>query len=330
MSTLRRYRLFVMLLVVPVVVIALIVVLVINLTGGEEEPTVTADTTPTVGIEPVVSPGASPAATPTTIAVRPTQTPIQEPTRSPTPVPEPTPIPEPTPTPRPTGPIPYEVQDEDTLFTIAAQFGVSVDDILEFNGLADPDFIFVGQILEIPTDPEQLVARRTERPQPVSAVVIPAEGLNVRDAASVTDSTVQYVALGGTQIELTGTTQEIDGIIWYEVEDGNWAQGRGPDFEHLEIGATSAQPAPEPEPAATPETSPAPTDTPGGDAVTATVVPENGLNVRVAAAADADVAYVAPGGSQLEMTGETTVVEGVTWWQVSDGNWVQGQFLKFG
>ena len=30
------------------------------------------------------------------------------------------------------------------------------------------------------------------------------------------------------------------------------------------------------------------------------------------------------------MTGETTVVEGVTWWQVSDGNWVQGQFLKFG
>ena len=250
MSTLRRYRLFVMLLVVPVVVIALIVVLVINLTGGEEEPTVTAGTTPTptVGIEPVVPPGASPAATPTTIAVRPTQTPIQEPTRSPTPVPEPTPIPEPTPTPRPTGPIPYEVQDEDTLFTISAQFDVSVDDILEFNGLADPDFIFVGQILEIPTDPEQLVARRTERPQPGSAVVIPAEGLNVRDVASVTESTVQYVALGGTQIELTGTTQEIDGIIWYEVEDGNWAQGRGPDFEYLEIGATSARPRPSPSP----------------------------------------------------------------------------------
>ena len=41
-------------------------------------------------------------------------------------------------------------------------------------------------------------------------------------------------------------------------------------------------------------------------------------------------AYVAPGGSTVALTGETQIVSGVTWWRLTDGNWVQGQFLKFG
>ena len=61
----------------------------------------------------------------------------------------------------------------------------------------------------------------------------------------------------------------------------------------------------------------------------AVVVPTAGLNVRTAADPNATVAYVAPAGWRLELTGETLVVNGVTWWQLTDGNWVQGQFLKF-
>ena len=67
-----------------------------------------------------------------------------------------------------------------------------------------------------------------------------------------------------------------------------------------------------------------------GDTVTAVVVPDAGLNVRELADPKATVAYVAPGASTIELTSETVVVNGVTWWQVYDGNWVQGQFLKFG
>lgn len=63
---------------------------------------------------------------------------------------------------------------------------------------------------------------------------------------------------------------------------------------------------------------------------TAVVVPTAGLNVRTASDPNASVAYVAPGGSELELTGETQVVNGVTWWQLTDCNWVQGQFLNFG
>jgi uncharacterized protein YraI len=222
------------------------------------------------------------------------------------------------------------VQPEDTLFSIASQFGVSVEEVVEFNELPDAEFIFVGQILEIPTDPSQIAERRESRPQPVSAVIIPAEGLNVRDAPSTAGGTVQYVAPGGSQVELTGITQEIDGIEWWEIDDGNWAQG-----QYLEIGAEAA-PTPAPEVTAAPEVTPASeatpaaTAAPGGDTVKATVVPAAGLNVRSAPAPDAPVSYVAPGGSELELTGETQVIDGVTWWRIVDGAWVQGQFLKFG
>ena len=64
------------------------------------------------------------------------------------------------------------------------------------------------------------------------------------------------------------------------------------------------------------------------ETVRATVVPSSGLNVRSAADPNAAVAYVAPGGSELELTGKAQVVNGVTWWELTDGNWVQQQFLK--
>ena len=61
----------------------------------------------------------------------------------------------------------------------------------------------------------------------------------------------------------------------------------------------------------------------------AVVIPTGGLNVRVDVDPNATVAYVVPASSRIELTGETVVVNGVTWWRVYDGNWVQGQYLKF-
>jgi len=45
----------------------------------------------------------------------------------------------------------YVVQRGDTLFSIARNFGVTVQAILNANGLTNPNFIFVGQRLTIPT-----------------------------------------------------------------------------------------------------------------------------------------------------------------------------------
>jgi LysM repeat protein len=46
--------------------------------------------------------------------------------------------------------IPYQVQPGDTLFSLARQFGTSVDDLATANSLPDPNVIAAGQILQIP------------------------------------------------------------------------------------------------------------------------------------------------------------------------------------
>lgn len=44
----------------------------------------------------------------------------------------------------------YTIQQGDTLFGIAQAFGVTVDDLISFNGISDPDAIQAGQRLKIP------------------------------------------------------------------------------------------------------------------------------------------------------------------------------------
>ena len=44
----------------------------------------------------------------------------------------------------------YVVQEGDILSTIADRHGVTVDAILAANELADPDFLSIGQVLQIP------------------------------------------------------------------------------------------------------------------------------------------------------------------------------------
>ncbi len=45
----------------------------------------------------------------------------------------------------------YTIQIGDTLFEIAQIFGVTVEDLISFNGIADPDAIESGQVLKIPS-----------------------------------------------------------------------------------------------------------------------------------------------------------------------------------
>jgi hypothetical protein len=47
----------------------------------------------------------------------------------------------------------YQVKEGDTLGALAAQFNVSVADLLLVNNLDDPDSLYIGQILYIPTAP---------------------------------------------------------------------------------------------------------------------------------------------------------------------------------
>lgn len=89
--------------------------------------------------EPVPGPA---TATPTpTVEATPTETVAEEAT------PESTPAPPPAPT-----PISYEVQPGDSLARISERFGVSVQAIVQANGIANPDRIQPGDVIVIPVE----------------------------------------------------------------------------------------------------------------------------------------------------------------------------------
>ncbi len=114
---------------------------------GENTTTTTRASGPTTSVAPPPPPTSTPADTeppPTseTVIVEPPPPPPEPPPEPPPPPPEP---------PRdPGAPLIYTVQQGDTLFSIATQFGVTVDQLIELNNIANPDVIFVDDQLTIP------------------------------------------------------------------------------------------------------------------------------------------------------------------------------------
>ncbi len=72
----------------------------------------------------------------------------------------------------------YQVKEGDILGALAVQFNVSVADIMTVNGMTDPDSLYIGQIIFIPTaplpkvtptsTPPTIVATATPRPSATS------------------------------------------------------------------------------------------------------------------------------------------------------------------
>jgi LysM repeat protein len=61
----------------------------------------------------------------------------------------------------------YTIQPEDTLWDLAADLDITVDDILAVNVNLDPDNLYVGQIIYLPNDSQVDVSQRPERRRPV-------------------------------------------------------------------------------------------------------------------------------------------------------------------
>ncbi|MBS3784504.1 MAG: L,D-transpeptidase family protein [Anaerolineae bacterium] len=119
--------------------------------------------------DPTATPSATPL--PETVAATPSPSPTAEPTR----VAEDELTPSPTPS-SATAPPPHVVRKGETLTVIARAYGISVEELAVVNQLANPDLVYVGQRLEVPTS-APLVSTPEPSPTPESAEPTPIPSL---------------------------------------------------------------------------------------------------------------------------------------------------------
>jgi len=137
------------------------------------------------------------------------------------PTPEP-PTPEPpqppTPEPPPTGEITYTVVRGDTLSRIAQRFGTTWQILAQLNNIANPNRIFPGQVLRIPTDGTQPPGPPTPQP-PQPPTPPPPSGTNFELGGHVFDFAVPDL------MRLTGMTWAKRQFRWNGSDGPNVVQG---------------------------------------------------------------------------------------------------------
>ena len=102
----------------------------------------------------VINSTATPKASTETPTTRSTSTPISTPTPTPTSTSTSTPTSTPTPTPTPTPTIKHTVLDGETISGIATRYGLTTQQIMEMNPKLNPNLIFAGEVILIPTNAE--------------------------------------------------------------------------------------------------------------------------------------------------------------------------------
>ena len=120
--------------------------------GGDDETDDTTTTTQASTPTPPPAAGTEPPPPPPPVVVEPAPPPPPV-VVEPAPPPPPPVVVEPPAPPPPVDvnePLIYTVQQGDTLFSIATQFGVSVDDLIAANNIDNPDIIYVDDTLTIP------------------------------------------------------------------------------------------------------------------------------------------------------------------------------------
>ncbi len=118
-------------------------------------------------------------------------------------------------TPEPTGPIIHTVQAGESLGVIAAQYDVTVEDIVTVNELADANSIFQGQQLTIGVfnqsnevvQPDEVMVEATPTPLPPAEVVIGESTFDISSISGVGDISAEQLLLvntGPNTVNLSG------------------------------------------------------------------------------------------------------------------------------
>ena len=86
------------------------------------------------------------------------------------------------------------VESGDTLYALAAKYGTTVDALVEANNISDPDLIFVGQDIDIPTKSPQNITKSNDKN---SDLIAPEESITVNSGDTLSKIAQDY----GTSVD---------------------------------------------------------------------------------------------------------------------------------
>ena len=114
----------------------------------------------------------------------------------------------------------YRVKPDDSLFAISLQLGVSLNDLMELNGLTETSVLEVGQVLLVPTPGGPAVASPTTGSTPAATVTPPAAEapvvviVGVSGAGSLAEEAVQLINNGGVAAMAGWTIENGEGSVY--------------------------------------------------------------------------------------------------------------------
>lgn len=168
-----------------------------------------------------------------------------------------------------------------------------------------------------PTVTPLAIATATNTPVPPPVEPTPTTGAAAATPASAPRGTAQEY-----EVQPNDTLSEIAdsfGLTSAELAEANDIEN--PD--EIQVGDILIIPATASGDERTPAATPTPTPTP----ISATVDPEEGLNVREEPTTDSGVLEVLLGSAEILLTGTRQTIGDIDWVELVDGGWVQSQYL---
>ncbi len=120
----------------------------------------------------------------------------------------------------------YTVESGDTLSEISVKTGVSLEDLVSFNNLADANWIYAGQVLSLMADPEM---RKVAMEEPGKKILVI---LSEQSVYAYEDNVLikQFLASTGTWQHPTVVGRY---LIWIKFEADDMSGGEGVDAYYL-------------------------------------------------------------------------------------------------
>jgi LysM repeat protein len=127
----------------------------------------------------------------------------------------------------------YQVKEGDTLGALAVQFNVSVADIMTVNGLTDSEYLYIGQIIFIPTSPLPKITPTSTPPTIVASATLRPSATSTHGPAPtatptpiklepqvVIESVIGVGVLENERVELLRTGDGELSLAGWRLEDG--------------------------------------------------------------------------------------------------------------